>query len=282
MSEKNRTSLCIKNEDAMLDMDIQYQFIPETLGSSIAIWLFLLLVFFLFRKNAFNFMRTELYLTLSVWLKGFEEKPEEDDPPNENLDPEIAVDEDKIEEETEDENENPPDPNPIADTATKRKIKIKKARKKELKRRKRNKKAGSGFISFMKNSFECLFYSDKTMMRLAGRDAVNYLGLQKYIIGFLLMLTIISLVIILPLNYQGIIYAGSGGELIVLEEFSGSGRLSDECLECSETEWKLMEIFVVTPQGRPVVARIVGDTLRFEEAGLTLLRCQPEDLRHQR
>ena len=53
------------------------------------------------------------------------------------------------------------------------------------------------------SSLKCLFYSEETMLQLAGRNAVQYLRFQTFLIAFNALLTFLSLVVILPINFQG-------------------------------------------------------------------------------
>ncbi|RWS28244.1 Transmembrane protein 63C-like protein, partial [Leptotrombidium deliense] len=48
-----------------------------------------------------------------------------------------------------------------------------------------------------------LTISDRDISKKRGRDAVEYLTFQRYIIFFLVVLTLICLLIILPINLQG-------------------------------------------------------------------------------
>ena len=49
----------------------------------------------------------------------------------------------------------------------------------------------------------CLAYSEEKMMDEAGPDAVQYLRFQTYLIGFLSVVSLLSIGIILPINMQG-------------------------------------------------------------------------------
>ena len=53
------------------------------------------------------------------------------------------------------------------------------------------------------SSLKCLFYSEETMLQLAGRNAVQYLRFQTFLIAFNALLTLLSIVVILPINFQG-------------------------------------------------------------------------------
>jgi len=56
--------------------------------------------------------------------------------------------------------------------------------------------------SYMKNT-KILTLREKKLVGLMGPDAVQYLRFQKYIIIFILLITIVSTGVILPLNFQG-------------------------------------------------------------------------------
>ena len=49
----------------------------------------------------------------------------------------------------------------------------------------------------------CLLYSEQKMLTTAGYDAVQYLRFQVYLIGFLTMVSLLSIGVILPINLQG-------------------------------------------------------------------------------
>ena len=56
------------------------------------------------------------------------------------------------------------------------------------------------------SSLKCLFYSEETMLQLAGRNAVQYLRFQTFLIAFTALLTLLSVAVILPINFQGEVY----------------------------------------------------------------------------
>ena len=179
----------------------EFDFIPETVAIYSFVWLALVLTFLLFRKNAFNFMSSRLY----KFLHQFFEDPGQDQDDdaatvvvNEELDPEALEDEN-----TEDAKD---DFYYGTDNFTKKKKTMKKARKEELERRVINSEESEGILSWFKNSLECLMYSDMKMASLAGEDAVDYLRLQRYLIGFLALLMTVSMAVILPTNMQGNLY----------------------------------------------------------------------------
>ena len=60
-----------------------------------------------------------------------------------------------------------------------------------------------GFLAWLSNSLKCLFYSEKKMLQVAGEDAVKYLRFQRYLIAFVALLSLLSISVILPLNFQG-------------------------------------------------------------------------------
>ena len=49
----------------------------------------------------------------------------------------------------------------------------------------------------------CLGYSEEKMLTTAGYDAVQYLRFQVYLIGFLAMVSLLSIGVILPIDLQG-------------------------------------------------------------------------------
>ena len=49
----------------------------------------------------------------------------------------------------------------------------------------------------------CLVYSEEKMLTKAGYDAVQYLRFQVYLIGFLAMVSLLSIGVILPIDLQG-------------------------------------------------------------------------------
>ena len=59
-----------------------------------------------------------------------------------------------------------------------------------------------GFRGWLANTFECIF-SEEKMIQLAGRDAALYLRFQCCIIFFVMLLTLLSIGVILPINFQG-------------------------------------------------------------------------------
>ena len=183
---------------------LNYRYIPETCLYSFLAWLVLMAGFLLFRKNAFNFMSSRIYQNLLECSDVlFRRKTDQDAeaPVDENLDPDMWVD-------TDEEGEGRANvENPLTDAATCERREIRKARREELERRTRVSTVTEGFSGWIKNNFECLFYSDATMLRLAGKDAVNYLRLQQYIIIYHVLLMIVAICIILPINLQGNLYS---------------------------------------------------------------------------
>ena len=69
-----------------------------------------------------------------------------------------------------------------------------------------NEGSPDSFLSWMGSIWECLLFSDKAMLSIAGPDAVQYLRLQRFIIAFLSLLTLISMCVILPINFQGTLF----------------------------------------------------------------------------
>ena len=69
-----------------------------------------------------------------------------------------------------------------------------------------NEGSPDSFLSWMGSIWECLLFSDKAMLSIAGPDAVQYLRLQRFIIAFLSLLTVISMCVILPINFQGTLF----------------------------------------------------------------------------
>jgi len=74
------------------------------------------------------------------------------------------------------------------------------SRRQELARQNSVLKEGDSFWAWLVQS---VTFSDSTMLKLAGPDAVQYLRFQKYLIAFVLLTTIICICIILPFNFQG-------------------------------------------------------------------------------
>ena len=64
----------------------------------------------------------------------------------------------------------------------------------------------SGFLRWLITSLKCLFYSEETMLQLAGQDAVQYLRFQTFLIAFTALLNLLSVAVILPINFQGEVY----------------------------------------------------------------------------
>lgn len=50
---------------------------------------------------------------------------------------------------------------------------------------------------------DVLFIKDNDILRRKGRDGLQYLVFQRYMIYFLALLTVICLAIVLPVNMQG-------------------------------------------------------------------------------
>jgi hypothetical protein len=73
-------------------------------------------------------------------------------------------------------------------------------RKAELARQNSVLREGDSFWAWLVQS---VTFSDSTMLKLAGPDAVQYLRFQKYLIAFVLLTTILCICIILPFNFQG-------------------------------------------------------------------------------
>lgn len=48
-----------------------------------------------------------------------------------------------------------------------------------------------------------VFSRDQQILQRNGRDAIQYLSFQRYIIAYVALLTFISLVVVLPVNFQG-------------------------------------------------------------------------------
>jgi len=74
------------------------------------------------------------------------------------------------------------------------------SRRQELTRRNSVLREGDSFWAWL---VQFITFSDSTMLKLAGPDAVQYLRFQKYLIAFVLLTTIICICIILPFNFQG-------------------------------------------------------------------------------
>ena len=69
-----------------------------------------------------------------------------------------------------------------------------------------NEGSPDSFLSWMGSIWECLLFSDKAMLSIAGPDAVQYLRLQRFIIALLSLLTVTSMCVILPMNFQGTLF----------------------------------------------------------------------------
>jgi len=74
------------------------------------------------------------------------------------------------------------------------------SRRLELARQNSVLREGDSFWAWLAQS---VTFSDSTMLKLAGPDAVQYLRFQKYLIAFVLLTTILCICIILPFNFQG-------------------------------------------------------------------------------
>jgi len=58
----------------------------------------------------------------------------------------------------------------------------------------------NSFWSWLSQS---LFFDDSKMRVVAGKDAVQYLRFQRYLIGYILLTTILCICVVLPVNFQG-------------------------------------------------------------------------------
>ena len=58
----------------------------------------------------------------------------------------------------------------------------------------------------LRGGLGCLAYDEKKMLATAGHGAVQYLRFQMYLIGFLGLVSVLSLCVILPINLQGQIH----------------------------------------------------------------------------
>ena len=137
-----------------------YGGIPVALLFYVGIWLLLLLVFLIMRKNLFNVIRRGLKLNISrmkVLISRYSDGQTDPEAGSGAVQPDLAT---------------------IA-------------------------REESGFLSWLTTSLNCYFYSEQTMLQLAGPDAVQYLRFQTFLIAFIALLTLLSISVILPINYQG-------------------------------------------------------------------------------
>ena len=52
--------------------------------------------------------------------------------------------------------------------------------------------------------FVCVcVYRDSEILEKCGRDAVQYLSFQRYLLVYIAVITVISVGVILPINFQG-------------------------------------------------------------------------------
>ena len=156
-----------------------YGGIPESLVVNLLGWLALLVLFLVMRKNVFNVMSRGLQRNLGrvteVLFSG--DTLADPEPVESREDPEAGED---VGDET------------AGAPAT---------GQSELARR--TSRESRGFLSWLTNTLKCLLYSEEKMLELAGPDAVQYLRFQIYLIAFLALLTLLSISVILPINFQG-------------------------------------------------------------------------------
>ena len=150
--------------------------IPQTLIVSFLEWLGIMIIFFFVRKNALRVMSLGLNRNLVL----FRRRAAKEAADQKNPDPESREDE------TEDITEDTANTEELAWLT--------------------NEGSPDSFLSWMGSIWECLLFSDKTMLSVAGRDAVQYLRLQRFIIALLSLLTVTSMCVILPMNFQGTLF----------------------------------------------------------------------------
>lgn len=61
----------------------------------------------------------------------------------------------------------------------------------------------------LKNSLHCTwFYRDEQILAKSGRDAVQYLSFQRHIVVYMMIVCVVSIAIVLPINFQGTLEGG--------------------------------------------------------------------------
>ena len=167
------------------NIEVDYGGIPQALLMDFIIWLVLMAVFLVMRKNAFSVMTSGLNRNLGKMTEAlFRRQSEEEAAASQNLDAETGED---VTDDRRDE------------TSQMR------ASGEELAWLTRTESHYS-FLSWMKGTWKCLLYSDDTMLSLAGPDAVQYLRFQRFLIALLSLVMVLSICIILPINYQGVLF----------------------------------------------------------------------------
>ena len=153
-----------------------YGGIPEALVINLLGWLALLVLFLIIRKNVFNVMSRGLQRNIGRVTEVLFRRDSDVESAGSSGDTEAGEDEG----------------DQTAGAA---------ARQSELARR--TSQESGGFLAWLTNTLKCLFYSEEKMLQLAGPDAVQYLRFQIYLIAFLALLTLLSISVILPINFQG-------------------------------------------------------------------------------
>ena len=162
------------------NIEVDYGGIPQALLLDFIIWLVLMTVFLVMRKNAFSVMSSGLNRNLGKMTEAlFRRQSEEEVAASQNVDAETGED---VTDDRRDE-----------------------ASREELAWLTRTESHYS-FLSWMKGTWKCLLFSDDTMLSLAGPDAVQYLRFQRFLIALLSLVMVLSICIILPINYQGVLF----------------------------------------------------------------------------
>lgn len=63
-------------------------------------------------------------------------------------------------------------------------------------------------IIFEGLSWLCLIYRDEQILAKSGKDAVQYLSFQRHMVVYLMIVCVISIAIVLPINFQGTLEGG--------------------------------------------------------------------------
>eukprot|EP00092_Neocalanus_flemingeri_P025310 GFUD01027442.1.p1 GENE.GFUD01027442.1~~GFUD01027442.1.p1 ORF type:complete len:880 (+),score=162.84 GFUD01027442.1:356-2995(+) len=143
------------------------------------------------------------------------------------------------------------------------------SRRLELARQNSVLKEGDSFLAWLGQS---VLFSEATMLKLAGPDAVQYLRFQKYLIAFVLLTTILCICIILPFNFQGTLQ-GSGVDF-------GHTTLANLAAESSYLYVHMAIAFLLFPISIFIMRRFsIG--LDFRDASLEITRTlQIENIPH--
>jgi len=145
-----------------------------------------------------------------------------------------------------------------------------KTRRLELARQNSVLREGDSFWAWLVQS---VTFTESTMLKLAGPDAVQYLRFQKYLIAFVLLTTILCICIILPFNFQGTL---QGSTL----DF-GHTTLANLSAESNYLYVHIIMAFTLFPISIFIMRRFsIG--LDFRDASLEITRTiQIENIPHQ-